>query len=91
MQVGDKVTIYDINHNPVNTGTYDGEYLANQGTTREVIVYSATGNNGVGYLSIDGYYFIINPVSSSLTSIVWIGAAITAYIIYRTLSKRKEI
>ncbi len=91
MKAGDKVTIYDINHNPIDTGTYDGEYLANQGTEREVIVYSATGTTGTGYLSIDGYYFIINPVSSYLTPIVWIGAAAIMYFIYRELIKNKEV
>ncbi len=91
MNVGDKVTIYDVNHKPIDTGTYDGEYLANQGTSYEVTVYSATGVTGIGYLSIDGYYFIANPVSSYLTPVIWIGAAVAVWFIYKSLKKNKEI
>ncbi len=90
MNSGDKVTIYNVEHKPIDMGTYDGEYLANKGTAQEVTVYSATGQTGIGYLSIDGYYFEVNPVSPFMTSYMWIGAAIAAAIILYFLSKEKR-
>lgn len=88
MKAGDKITIYDINNKPVDIGIYDGAYLANEGTQKEVTVYSATGRDSIGYLSIDGYYFIANPISPYLTPLVWLGIGGIGYLMLKSLRRK---